>query len=213
MRDFYTNYVPSHPRSVDWRRYRPRVAIIRLPDGAWGQRGTWTRDTLLGNHEHPMDDVSAEWLHVWPILTHGVARDGAISVLNLDLYPEQRWDFFVPIDSVAVFDHFVTGPVLDGVECFVVCGHCISPETFAAVSERVREGASCIIARRLHDQHAAQALPGNWVIVDSFTDPVVEDALQPFLGPPDVARFRFSDGTVEFRCGDDADVLDVVIRK
>ena len=59
-----------------------------------------------------MDDVSAEWLHVWPILTHGVARAEAISVLNMDLYPEERWDFFVPIDSVAVFDHFVTGPVL-----------------------------------------------------------------------------------------------------
>lgn len=209
VREFYREYVPSHPRKVSWRDYRPRVAIIRLPDGAWGQSGSSLRDRLLGNREHPMDDISAEWLHVWPILTHGVARDGAISLNNRAVYPEFPNQFFVPVDSVAVFDHVVTGKVLDSVECFVVCGHALSEETFRDVASRVARGATCIIARRLYDRHALERLPGKWVIVDSFRDPAVEMALRPFLGPPDVARFRFAGETITFRPTGDMDALEV----
>jgi hypothetical protein len=209
--EFYTKYIPEYPREVDWRDYRPKVAIVRLPDGAWGQSDTWLRDTLLGNAEHPMDEISAEWLQVWPILTHGVARDGAISTNNLTIYPETTWKFFVPIDSVAVFDHLVTGPVLDSVECFIVCGHAISADTFADVAKRVEAGARCIIPRRLFDAHAISPLRGNWVVVNDFTDPAVPEALQPFLVPPDVARFRFANCTVEFRPGEDWDDVSVDI--
>ncbi len=209
VKDFYRRYVPAHPRKVSWRDYRPKVAIIRLPDGAWGQKGTMFRDRLLGNREHPMDDISAEWLHVWPILTHGVARDGAISLNNGTVYPVFPWPFFVPIDSVAVFDHLVTGKVLDSVECFVVCGHALSERTFRDVAARVGKGATCIIARRLYDQHASGKLPGKWIIVDSFTDPAVARGLKPFLGPSDVARFRFDGCTIEFRPTTDRDSVDV----
>jgi hypothetical protein len=205
VRDFYKRHVPEHPRAYSWRDYRPRVAIIRLPDGAWGQRDSGFRDRLLGNKDHPSDDISNEWLQVWPVLTHGVARPGAISTNNVGIYPEYPWPFFVPIDSVAVFDHLVTGPVLDSVECFVVCGEVVSDRTFQDIAKRVGCGATCIISRRLYGKHASGKLAGKWVIVDSFKDPEISAALEPCLGPADTARFRFKDFTVEFRPGRDAD--------
>ncbi len=209
VRDFYKSYVPKHPRDFDWRDYRPRVAIVRLPDGAWGQRGTTFRDALLGNPEHLMDDISAEWLDVWPILTHGAAKQGAISLNNAAAYPNETYPFFVPIDSVAVFDHTVTGEVLDGVDCFVVCGHALSRGTFREIRRRVALGATCIISKRLYDLRARGPLPGNWVVVDSFEDARVSEALQPFLGPKDAARFRFKDRVVEFRPRGGGDGLSV----
>lgn len=208
VQDFYKNYIPQHPRSYSWRDYRPRVAIIRLPDGAWGQRGTIYRDRLLGNPDHPMDDVSAQWLQVWPILTHGIARPGAISINNHNVYPEYPWPFFVPIDSVAVFDHLVTGPVLDSVECFIVCGHALSDQTFNDIAARVKNGATCIISRSLYNAHTSGKLVGKWVVVDSFTDPAVSTSLKPYLGPPNVARFRFKGFTVEFKVCDNKDVVE-----
>lgn len=214
VRDFYKSYATKHLRDFDWRGYRPRVAIIRLPDGAWGQKGTPFRDALLGNPDHPMDDISAEWLDVWPILTHGGARPGSISLNNATAYPEETYPFFVPIDSVAVFDHTVTGEVLDGVDCFVVCGHALSRGTFREIRRRVALGATCVIAKRLYDMRATGPLPGKWVIVDSFRDNRVAEALKPFLGPPNVARFRFADRVVEFRpSGGGGDRIDVTITK
>lgn len=50
-----------------------------------------------------------------------------------------------------------------------------------------------------------------WVIVDSFADPAVARALKPYLGPPDVARFRFRDFTIEFRAKGDKDTVEVTV--
>ncbi len=209
VREFYKSYIPDNPRTINWKDYRPRVAIIRLPDGAWGQRGTIFRDALLGNTKHPMDDASSEWLDLWPTLTHGTAKSGAISLNNTEVYPDGHVNFFVPIDSVAVFDHEVTGRVLDSVECFVICGSVVSRATFRDVAHQVARGATCIIPRRLYSRHASGNLPGHWVIVDSIRDKSVAEALQPFLGPSDVARFRFKDSVVEFRARQDKDKISV----
>lgn len=224
VKDFYTRYVPEHPLKHSWRDYRPRVVIIRLPDGDWGQSGTMFRDRLLGNADHPSDEISSEWLQVWPILTHGVARPGAISINNENVYPGYPWPFFVPIDSVAVFDHLVSGPVLDSVECFIVCGHALSERTFTEISKRVEQGATCIISRRLYDPKAAGvassretiagrggSCKGVWVVVDSFANPAVAAALKPFLGPSDVARFRFRGYTLDFRPQADRDCVTVTV--
>jgi hypothetical protein len=214
VKSFYRDYIPAHPRNIDWRDYRPRVAIIRLPDGAWGQWDTGFRDRLLGMPDHPMDAISAEWLKVWPILTHGAASPLAIGLNNGKAYPTLLEDFLVPIDSVAVFDHRVAGQVLDSVDCFIVCGHALTDATFEAVRERVVEsGATCVIARRLYERHAPGSLPGKWVIVDTFEEPVVAEALAPFLGPDDVARYRFARHVVEFRRGKEHDAVEVEIRE
>jgi len=133
-REFAKEYVPSHPRPITWRDYRPRVAFVRLPDGGWGQSPPDavddeypSRNRLLGNREHPLDKAASEWLYVWPMLTHSVVRPGAITIWNKWVYPEnEKRDSFVPVDSVAVFDHLVEGPVLDSVDCFIVCGHALS---------------------------------------------------------------------------------------
>ena len=214
--------MPAHPRRVDWRDYRPRLAIVRLPDGGWGQFSAVpgghgeaaSRNRLLGNREHPLDEAACEWLRVWPILTHGVARYSAITIGNPFVYSRDAWpDFFMPIDSVAVFDHTVRGAVLDGVECFVVCGHAVSPETFAEIADRVAQGATCIIARRLYERCAPAALPGSWLVVDSFTDPQIAGRLAPFLGPPNVARFRFRSQVVDVTKGPRPDAVTVSVQE
>jgi len=218
FRDFAKVYVPANPRAIRWQDYDPRVAIIRLPDGGWGQYSAGpghaeseARNRLLGNREMPLDEPASEWLYVWPILTHGAARPGAITSGNPFIYPNQIEDFFVPIDSVAVFDHRVGPETLRNIECMIVCGHALSPGAFAAVASRTAEGATCIIARRLYEAHSSQTLPGSWHIVDDFRAPEVKAALQPFLGPPDVARFRFRNHVVEFRKTGVPDGVDVAV--
>jgi hypothetical protein len=239
VREFYREYVPAHPRPIRWQDYDPRMAIIRLPDGGWGQFSpppgqgeVESRDRLLGNREMPMDEPAGEWLQVWPILTHGGAKPGAISINNPRVYPKGLEDFFVPIDSVAVFDHRVGPRHLKNVDCLIVCGHALSAETFTAIRDRVAAGATCIIARRLYDQHAGRSgtpeagtpadassppaqpitLPGDWLVVDDFKDPRIAKKLQPFLGPPDVARFRFKHHVVKFRKGSKPDEITVEVK-
>ena len=218
LRTFTKTYVPKHPRTINWRDYDPRVAIIRLPDGGWGQFSAKdghgeaaSRNRLLGSPEKPLDEAASEWLHVWPLLTHGAAHPGAISSNNPFIYPNKIEEFFVPIDSVAVFDHNVTAPTLANIDCLVVCGHALSAESFAAIQDRVQAGAACIIARRLFSAHSSKTLPGKWTIVDDFRSPEVSAALKPYLGPPDVARFRFRNQIVEFRKKNQPDTIKVNI--
>jgi hypothetical protein len=208
-REFYREYVPQHPRTIRWQDYDPRVAIIRLPDGGWGQPNDQvaSRNRLLGNRDLPLDGPASEWLYVWPILTHGTARPGAISSNNRSVYPNGIEEFFVPIDSVAVFDHDVTARALANVQLLIVCGHALSTQAFNAVRTRVAAGATCIIARRLYDRHATGDLPGHWVVADNFRDPQIAKSISPFLGPPDVARFRFKRHLVEFRKTEAPDVI------
>lgn len=213
VQDFFRNYVPKNPRQINWRNYRPRVAIVRLPDGDWGQPGSPCLDNLLGNTKMKTDTISHEWLHVWPILTHGAVRDGSNNQINMTIYPlSQNYDFFVPISNVAVFDHRVTGPVLDSVDCFIVCGHNLTSGTFAAIRARVAKGATCIIDRRLYNANAkGQALAGKWTLVDTFKEPIVAQKLKPFLGPANIARFRFKDQVVEFTKGARPDSVSVKV--
>jgi hypothetical protein len=211
LRDFTHDYLPSYPRTVNWRDYRPRVAIVRLTDGDCGQATAAFRNRLLGNAQHPSDAVSREWLKVWPILTHGAAKSGGISLACADYSDPLHYPFFVPCDSVAVFDHTVTGPVLDSVECFIVCGSALSAPTFKAIAARVQAGATCIIAQRLYDAHAAGGLPGNWHLLSDFNDPRLANWLQPFLGPADRMRFRFRNCTVDFRQDGSGDRLAVEV--
>jgi hypothetical protein len=220
-REFAKEYLPTHPRTIDWKQYRPRVAIIRLPDGGWGQYDAGSdvfphpeapsRNRLLGNRAMPLDESAREWLQVWAILTHGVTKPGAINYNNPMVYPTQQ-DFFVPLDRVAVFDHEVKGTILDNVECFVVCGHALSQATFDSIRERVAKGAVCLIARRLYDLYAkGESLPGVWSVVDHFDDPQVEVVLKPFLGPADMARYDFGDQVVEVTRGSVPDSIEVQV--
>jgi hypothetical protein len=110
---------------------------------------------------------------------------------------------------VAVFDHNVTASRLANVDCLIVCGHALSAPTFQAVCNRVAAGATCVIARRLYSQHTSGNLPGDWLVVDDFKDPQIAKKLTPFLGPPDVARFRFKHHVVEFRRAEAPDSITV----
>lgn len=213
VQDFYKNYAPRNPRPFDWRDYRPRVAIIRLPDGCTGPPTSWLRDRLLGMRNRPADAASSEWLKVWPLLTRGAVDARALNLNYTDVYKNPAVaPFFVPIDSVAVFDHTVHGAVLDSVRCFVVCGQALSRATFDELRRRTAEGAACIIARRLYNQYASGALPGDWLVVDDFAAPAVARKLASYAPYDNVARFRFKNHIVEFRPTADLDTLEVAIR-
>ncbi len=216
--EFFKNYVPAHPRFINWREYDPKVAIIRMPDGGWGQFSEGSghdevasRNRLLGNREIPLDEAASEWLKVWPVLTHGKAHAGAISTNNPFVYPDGVEDFFVPIDSVAVFDHRVGKEPLAHVDCLVVCGHALSATTFTAVRDRVAQGATCVISKRLFEQHSKISLPGDWLVVEDFGSPEVANKLKPFLDAPDTARFRFKTQVVEFTPGSRPDSIEVKV--
>jgi hypothetical protein len=215
VRDFYREYVPAHPRRVNWRNYKPRVAIVRLPDGDWGMENTFFRNRLLGNRDAPSDAASREWLEVWAALTHGTTDPRAISYFNWNAYPEAQTELigrvFTPLGSVAVFDHTVTGPALDSVECFVVCGHALSAGTFDALAARAAAGARVIIARRLHDLHATAMPAGDWHVVESFGDAAFAELIAPHLGPVDKAIFTFEDQIVEFSAPEALDELEVKV--
>ena len=125
--------------------------------------------------------------------------------------PKRIEEFFVPIDSVAVFDHNVTTRQLGSVDCLIVSGHALSASAFQAVRDRVTGGTTGVIAHRLYSQHDSGTLDGDWLIVDSFKDPLVAKKLAPFLGPPDVARFRFKQHGVEFRRAEAPDSITVQV--
>jgi len=73
-------------------------------------------------------------------------------------------------------------------------------------------GATCIISRRLYESCTdVPTLPGDWLVLGDFTDPALSAKLQPFLGPSDVARYRFADQTIEFRPGDTPDSVTVSV--
>ncbi len=93
----------------------------------------------------------------------------------------------------------------------MVCGHALSPETFAAIRAKADKGATVIIARRLYDQHAKKGVKpaGNWLVVDDFSAPSVAAKLKPFLGSPDDARYQFAHHVVEFHKTADPDAVDV----
>jgi hypothetical protein len=84
-----------------------------------------------------------------------------------------------------------------------VGGHALTAATFGAVAQRVAEGAVCVIARRLYEAHVPTdaLLPGRWTVVDRFDGPDAADAIRPFLGPADEARYRFANGKVVFKKG------------
>ena len=132
---------------------------------------------------------------------------------NASVYPKGIEEFFVPIDSVAVFDHNVTASRLANVDCLIVCGHALSAPTFQAIRARVAGGATCVIARRLYAQYATGSLPGDWLIVDDFKSPQIAKKLSAFLGPSDVARFRFKHEVVEFRRAEAPDSITVRVVK
>jgi hypothetical protein len=178
LRDFVRDWVPAHPRDYTYRDFEPEVAIIRFPDSDWGQGSCGYWKTLYGAEDLPPGPETAEWLQVWHLLTGGATDPRAVNANNTEAYPRGALRFDYPSPPVAVYDDRVGDGPLATVSTVFVCGVTVSDETLVAVRRRVRDGATCIIARRLcpEDVRArATGLParvaegaGEWVVVGGF---------------------------------------------
>ena len=167
LKRFCREYLPAHPRPWTFRDIRPEVAIIRFPDGDWGQRyAHWFPNRLYGSDNLPTTADTSAWLGLWNILTHGkTGRDGftyfkvwcatygfgpaftdqiAYS-LHTRPFQAELHPFFAPLKGVVVFDHLVTYDRLKGIPLLCVTGDSLSPETFEAVVRCAREGATVLI--------------------------------------------------------------------
>ena len=193
---FINEYVPRHSRSHTFRDMRPEIAIVRLDDSCWGQRGTWLPDALLGAANLPTTPASAEWFGIWQVLTHGHTRAEGIS-FHHPAYRGQVHDFFCPLRSVVVYDHLVEARLLAGVKLIWLTGVAISPRTLDAVQAWVRDGGLCVTSAALAPATLANRSglvtygAGRWIITDDVRSEVVRREVTPFLGRPDEIRYRF----------------------
>ena len=146
--------------------------------------------------------ASAEQLRCEQVVLRAARLDEWPQSESLRSAPQVNRSLLLEPDLVTAEHRSCGVVVLDGVECFVVCGHALSSQTFAELEQRVAAGATCIISRRLYRENSKSTTPSpRWHVVENFTDESVVRALRPFVGPPEVARFRFANQTVEFRRG------------
>ncbi|MDX9792813.1 MAG: hypothetical protein RBU24_04865 [Kiritimatiellia bacterium] len=214
---FATDYVPRHPRPHTFRDMRPEVAIVRLDDSCWGQRGTWLPDALLGAANLPTTPASAAWFGIWEVLTHGHTRAEGIS-FHQPAYRGQAHDFFCPLRGVVVYDHLVEGPMLAGLKLIWLTGVAISPRTRDAVQTWVRGGGLCVTPATLAPATLTNRSglvvdgTGRWLVTDDVHSEVVRQAVAPFLGRPDEIRYRFGTRTLIVQRGVDGNDIRIFLQ-
>ncbi len=240
LRWFVKEYIPTHPRPWNFRDIKPDTAIIRFDDSCYGQRYTGMPDTLYGSDKLHSDADTEAIFQMWNLLTaRYTGRDGIVDAQHVtqnmfhyqhvpqntrrDSYltrpaMAKAHSFFVPLNNVVVFDDTVGADKLADIPCLVLSGKRISPKTWLAVQERVRQGALCVIwaplAAKLGLKPVGDVteLPmgkGKIVMTTDFGFLPVFNAMWPYLGKGDQIRYRFTQGEVLLKQVDDNKV-DVV---
>lgn len=218
---FRQEYVPAHPRDYTFTDIRPRVAIIRQPDGCWGQGSAWLPDTLFGSPDWHSNSTTEAWLRIWHLLTRGVIPATTLSWNATYGRHDDPFQLFCPVEGVVVYDHRVQEPLLEGVEVFFLTGIGVSSQTQQAVANRVRDGATCIslpgllperIRTTTGDNGTLKDGSGLWVATTDFLAPHVRRNVQSILPAYDTIRYRFGTRQVAFKTIDaDPDRLAVEI--
>jgi hypothetical protein len=236
LRDFAAKYVPEHPWPFTFRDLRPTTAIIHFDDTCFDDRQTRLTEFPCALYGHvPADRINTEWLYVWNLLTHGYVRTDSLTHTWETKLPCQRI-LFAPMNNVVVYDHLAGDRELQDVDFIFFTGIEISPRTYAAVSRRVKEGATCVTPARLLPSEAGPLKAseitiirdgkGKWVVPADFyqlhyecwrngpAEEQLRDALEGLLGPEDEWRYRFGDQQVIGRMVDnDPDVLEFGLQK
>jgi hypothetical protein len=197
LRWFTTEYVPSHPRPYKLSDAEPEVALVRFPSSAFGQPAMNYPDRLYGVKNLSSSEKNTEWLAVWKLLSHGVVDQPVLYQGNDD----RLYDFFVPLNNIAVFDHRVGYECLSSAELVIATGVTLSERTLRAVRKRVRQGATAIIASRLAPKgvRSGPEKRGRWVVTDDFSSERVRRAAGPYLGKATELRYEFGNREVIFR--------------
>ncbi len=210
-KQFIHDYVPANPRYYRFNEVRPRVAIIRQPDGCWGQRESWLPDTLFGHPDWHSTPETEAWFSVWHLLSLGTVSSSGLTWHAAAMH-ERPQQVFMPLDGVVVFDHLVEARFLEDVEAIFLTGIGISDGTRAAVEAQVQRGAVCFslphlapsrIREETGDNGTTTDGAGRWVVATDFLADHVRTHVAPFLPEPDVIRYQFGDATVTLRMVDD----------
>ncbi len=204
---FAREYVPAHPRTHSFRDFQPRVAIIRQPDGCWGQGNSWLPDALYGNSDWPSNEKTEAWFRIFHLLTRGVVPADGLSWNGAGSYVNRPHGGFCPMDGVVVFDHKVDGARLAGVEAVFLTGLGVSSETLGAVEKAVLAGTVCFVQPHLAPGRVRDAVgktgeladgAGRWVVADDFLSPIVRKNVGRFCAERGAIRGRFAGKTVSF---------------
>ena len=206
-RRFAKEYIPAHPRPYTFRDFLPSTAIIRFDDTDWGQGYSlpWA-DRLFGAYNLKTSRESHEWLRAWSTITHGHTLPQSISFNCLPPYEGKPHRSFAPANGPIVFDHTVSGALLDSVKLAFLCGSIISKQTLKEVTSRVRQGKMSVVSsprfapEEIRRAYAGGTYParlgaGLWVITDDMASKEVYGAVRPLLGPPDEMTYAYKDGT------------------
>ncbi len=211
--NFLCDYVPAHPRPYTWRDFQPRIGIIRYDDTCFD-----IRQGCLGEYPGPLyghvpaGPANTEWLNIWSLLSHGFIRTDSLS---------HQWEarrfgsrtLFAPLHNVAVYDHQVEAATLAGLKLIFLTGETVSEETLAAVTDLVRQGATCVLPPRLapagsgfdsiRENTLVPDSTGGWLVVTEFYRlhyetfcagpiiPLLRETLHPLIGDGDTLVYDF----------------------
>jgi hypothetical protein len=205
-KQFIHEYVPAHPRYFQRDALKPRVVIVRQEDGCYGQRtigAPHLPDRLFGSHEWHSSPATEAWMHIWHLLSRGVVpRDSLYRLWNV---PDH---FFCPLDGVVVYDQYVGIDRLRDAEVIFLTGVGVSRETLLAISECVRQGATCvswpalapeIVQRQCNERGLYEEGAGHWLLTEDFLSPTVREMVASVIPSEDIIRYRFGLEEVVFR--------------
>lgn len=210
-KQFVHEYVPAHPRRYSFRDVRPRVAIIRQPDGCWGQRSSWLPDTLFGHPDWQSQPDTEAWFSIWHLLSRGTVPTEGLT-WHCRVMHDRPQQVFMPLDGVVVFDHLVAARHLAAVEAIFLTGLGISADALSAVESRVLEGAVCFtlphlaparIRAKLGQNGTLAEGAGRWVVTANFLCPLTREYVEPFLPAEACIRYQFGTTVVKFTMVDD----------
>jgi len=231
-------HIPAHPRPYTFRDIRPEVAILRLDDSCWGQKGSWLPDCLYGAENLKTTPETAAWFQIWKLLTHGRTLEEGLNYHNLAYnygklyeimkseynygkhveYNGMPHDFFCPLNGVIVYDHLAGEKELEGLKLVFLTGVLISPQTLIEVKKFVEKGGLCISLASLAPSEFKGKLgeipdgSGRWLIVEDFDSDEVRKAVAPFLGKPDEISYNVGDKKLTVKRGENNNTIRIYLQ-
>ncbi|MBN2293353.1 MAG: hypothetical protein JXM70_13070 [Pirellulales bacterium] len=222
-REFTSQYMPEHPRTILAQNFRPEIVIVRFPDSDWGQiKKYYLRRNLYGASNLVPTKITGEWLGVWKLICHGTLPGTGLSwhAKGFDM----RYRLFFAANSVAVFDHLADDPKLyEGVRLVFMLGVHIPEKTVSTVRNFVRAGGTAATVPRLAPHEIKSNYSGGtavvadgrgkWILFERADDPKVKNELAPLLGSPNELRYTFTNGEVVFTAPENHAELKVQIKR
>jgi hypothetical protein len=221
-RDFRRQYMPNHPRQIRAEHFRPEIVIARFPDTDWGQPSKHhIRKNLYGASNLKPDSATQTWIGIWHLLTHRTIPNVGLTWHSDGFSIPYR--FFVPSNSVALYDHLADDPALyQGVRLIFLTGIQIPRKTLATVEEFVQAGGTAATTpalappaiRAAHDGDVSviDDGKGQWIVFERTDHPRLQSAIAPFLGKPNQLRYTFLEHEVVFTAPHDHGELQVEVR-